>query len=100
MMFAGFKCYALDLFTHKHIIFPAFNVASSQQNWLDLKAIVVNERDLFVFNCSKHHSPKADHPEVFLMDLLQLNIWKKVKIRSDMRPDEFVNFGLVPIKRH
>jgi hypothetical protein len=60
---------------------------------------VVNERDLLVFNCSKHHSPKADHPEVFLMDLLQLNIWKKVKIRSDMRPDEFVNFGLVPIKR-
>jgi len=27
-------------------------------------------------------------------------MWKKVKIRSDMRPDEFVNFGLVPHKRH
>jgi hypothetical protein len=67
---------------------------------LDMKALVVNDRDLYVFNCSKHHSDKVDYREVFSMDLLQLNMWKKVKIRSDMRPDEFVNFGLVPHKRH
>ena len=54
---------------------------------------------MYVFNCSKHHSTKVEHPEVFVMDLLQLSIWKRIKIKSDMRPDEFVNFGLVPIKR-
>lgn len=70
MIFAGFKSYALDLHTNKHIVFPAMQVASSQQGFLDLKAIVINEREMYVFNCSKHHSTKVDHPEVFVMDLL------------------------------
>jgi hypothetical protein len=70
LIFAGFKSFALDLFTQKHIIFPSFSVSSSQMGALDLKGIVINERDLLVFNCSKHASHKVDHPEIFLMDLL------------------------------
>jgi hypothetical protein len=64
----------------------------------DLKAIVINEKEMYVFNCSMRR--KNNESDIAFMDLHSLCAWKKITLRGDTRPLDFVNFGLIPfIKR-
>jgi len=67
-------------------------------NLADLKAIVINEKELYVFNCSLRR--KNNESDIAYMDLHSLSSWKKITLRGDTRPLDFINFGLMPfVKR-
>ena len=47
----GFKSYAFDFYTLRHIAFPALQIPVRVREVMDWKAIVTNERELVVVNC-------------------------------------------------
>jgi len=97
------KSYAFDFFTNKHIEFPGVALVSGA-NQLDLKAIVTNSRDLYLFNCSRiatHHKERQDKDlsEIYHIDLHTLSEWRRVKVKQDLRPYDFFNYALIPFTR-
>ena len=86
ILIPGFKSYAYDIFTQKHIIFAGASInAATGQNTTDLKAIVVNEKDLFVFNCSGRRKGHLTD-DLAYMDLHTLACWKRIQLKGDVRP--------------
>ena len=94
-MLAGYKSFAFDFITHRHIEFPKVPLMGRTNSaQVDAKIIVLNERDLVIVNASKYK--KEEFSEIFVMDMHQLSSWKRIKIREDMRANALINFAIVP----
>jgi len=94
----GYKSFAFDYLTLRHIDFPKLPIISRQQTTSDCKIIVLNERDLVVVNPTRNKKTD-EHTEMLIMDLHSLKCWQCIKLREDMRANCLVNFAVIPFKK-
>ena len=66
-MVAGYKSFAFDFITHRHIEFPKLPLLGKISASVDAKIMVLNERDLVLVNASRYK--KDDFSEIFVMDM-------------------------------
>lgn len=97
MLLPGYKSLAYDFLTLKQQVFAPLNFHITNTN--DLKSIVLNDRDLFVFQCSKWNAKGRNQGEIFHLDLNTMARWSSIEIKTDTRPKDLISFGLLPYKR-
>jgi len=97
MILPGYKSLVYDYNTHTQEIFTPLNFHITNTN--DLKSIILNDKDLFVFQCSKWNSKARNQGEIFHLDLNHMTRWTSIDIKTDTRPKDLVSFGLLPYKR-
>ena len=54
IIISGYKSFAFDFITHRHIEFPKLPLLSKHSASIDAKLMVLNDRDLFVLNASRN----------------------------------------------
>ncbi|CDW71656.1 UNKNOWN [Stylonychia lemnae] len=87
------KSILYDFSNKMKIIFDKLGFQVTNSN--DLKTIVVNDRELYLFHCSKSRS----QGEIFTIDLLTLAQWKRIEIKTDNRPKDLIQFGMLPYRK-
>ncbi|KEJ82541.1 hypothetical protein OXYTRIMIC_320 [Oxytricha trifallax] len=93
ILMVGSKSIAYDYIDQNKLTFVSLNFQVSNSN--DLKTIVMNERDLFLFHCSKSRS----QGEIFHIDLMTHQQWRRIEVRTDSRPKDLIQFGILPFRR-
>lgn len=94
ILIVGYKSFAFDFITHRHIEFPKLPLLNKINFSVDAKVMVLNDRDLVVVNSARHK--KDGDSEILVMDMHQLTTWKRLKIREDMRSNALINFAILP----
>ncbi|TNV84359.1 hypothetical protein FGO68_gene7478 [Halteria grandinella] len=88
---------AYDYKNYQKLEFAVLTYNISNTN--DLKPVILNDRELFILQSSKWSKKPKSQGEIWTIDLQSLVKWSTIDIKTDTRPKDLLQFGVLPYRK-